>query len=193
LVPKRLNRRLAKQVLGENVMTATLAAALANVLNFVIFAMIAIWYVAPWLASRQRAEALAPLLWVQAFRHIALQIFSAQQFGFAVSDGTRDQIAAGDLIGMLLAVAAIGALRYLWRIAPILIWLLVLETAFDLVYTAALGAREQLYASASGVTWLIVSFYVPLLWVSLGLIVWQMYSRRDEPLTFAAKPSEFAH
>jgi len=166
-------------------MILTLAAALANVLNFVIFAMIATWYVAPWLSTRQRAEALAPLLWIQAFRHIALQIFSAQQFGFAVSDSTRDQIVAGDLIGTLLAVAAIGALRYRWRVAPLLIWLLVAETAFDLVYTAALGAREQLYASASGVTWLIVSFYVPLLWVSLGLIVWQMYSRRNEPLSVA--------
>ena len=43
-------------------MVLTLAAALANVLNFIIFAMIATWYVAPWLATRQRAEALAPLL-----------------------------------------------------------------------------------------------------------------------------------
>ena len=57
-------------------MILTLAAALANALNFIIFAMIATWYVAPWLATRQRAEALAPLLWVQAFRHIAFCRFS---------------------------------------------------------------------------------------------------------------------
>lgn len=170
-------------------MSLTSAAALANVLNFVIFIMIAVWYLAPWLAARQRADALAPLLWVQAFRHVALQIFSAQKFGFAVSDGARDQIAAGDVIGMLLAVAAIVALRYRWGLATFLIWLLVAETALDLIYTAALGIREQLYASASGVTWLIVSFYVPLLWVSLGLIVWQMLSRREEPLSPTPKPS----
>jgi hypothetical protein len=169
-------------------MTLTLAAALANVLNFVIFMMIAVWYVAPWLAARNRAEALAPLLWVQAFRHVALQIFSAQKFGFAVTDGARDQIVAGDLIGMALALAAIVALRYRSRIAAPLIWLLIAETAIDLVYTAALGMREQLYASASNVTWLIVSFYVPLLWVSLGLIVWQMYSRGNEPLTHGPSP-----
>jgi len=170
-------------------MTLTLAAALANVLNFAIFAMIAVWYVVPWLTSQTRAGALVPLLWVQAFRHIALQIFSAQQFGFAVSNSTRDHIVAGDLIGMLLAVAAISALHYRLRMATLLIWLLVVETIFDLVYTAALGLREQLYASASSVTWLIVSFYVPLLWVTLGLIVWQMYSRRKEPLSFVRKPS----
>ena len=171
-------------------MTLTSAAAIANVLNFVIFIMIAVWYVAPWLAERPRAKALAPLLWVQAFRHVALQIFSAQKFGFAVSDSARDQIVTGDVIGMLLAVAAIVALRYCWRrLATFLIWLLAAETTLDLVYTAALGVREQLYASASNLTWLIVSFYVPLLWVSLGLIVWQMYSRRDEQLLPTSKPS----
>jgi hypothetical protein len=170
-------------------MTLTSAAAIANVLNFVVFIMIAVWYVSPWLAARPRSEALTPLLWVQAFRHVALQIFSAQKFGFTVSDSARDQIVTGDAIGMLLAVAAILALRYRWRVAPFLIWLLAAETAVDLVYTAALGAREQLYASASNLTWLIVSFYVPLLWVSVGLIIWQMLSRRDEPLLPTSKPS----
>jgi hypothetical protein len=168
-------------------MTLTSAATIANVLNFVIFIMIAVWYVAPWLAARPRARALAPLLWVQAFRHVALQIFSAQKFGFAVSDSARDQIVTGDVIGMLLAVAAIVALRYRSRAAPFLISLLVVETALDLVYSAALGFSERLYESASSVTWLIVSFYVPLLWVSLGLIVWQMISRRSEPLWLVLK------
>jgi hypothetical protein len=167
-------------------MTLTSAAALANVLNFVIFAMIAIWYVAPWLATQQRAEALTPLLWVHAFRDVALQIFSAQHFGFAVSDGTRDVIVAGDLIGMILAVASIIALRYRVVMAPLLIWALVAETAFDLVYTSILGVREQLYETASAVTFLIVAFYVPLLWISLGLVVWQLYSRRSEPLSLAS-------
>jgi len=170
-------------------MSLTLAAALANALNLVIFIMMTAWYVIPWLARRERADALVPLLWIQAFRHVALQIFSAQRFGFAVSDAGRDQIAAGDLIGMFLAIAAISSLRYRWRIAPLLIWALVAETAFDLVYTTALGVREQLFASASGLTWLIVCFYVPLLWISLGLVVWQMHSRRDEPLWSMPKSS----
>ena len=174
-------------------MILTLAAALANVLNFFVFALIVAWYVAPWLAAKPRAEALVPLLWVQAFRHIALQIFSAQHVGFAISDASRDQIAAGDLIGMVLAIAAIGSLRYYRRIASLMIWLLVAETAFDLVYTSLLGIREQVFASASNLTWVIVCFYVPLLWVSLGLIIWQMVVRRNEPLLPTAKSSSFVH
>jgi hypothetical protein len=166
-------------------MTLTAAAALANVLNFIIFVMIAVWYVAPWLASRPRAEALTVLLWVQAFRDVALQIFSAQHFGFAVSDETRDVIVFGDVIGAILALSSIVALRYRASIAPLLIWALVAETVFDLIYTSFLGVREHLYESASALTFLVVVFYVPMLWVSLGLVVWQLYSRRHEALSFA--------
>jgi hypothetical protein len=78
-------------------MSLTLAAALASVLSYGVFVTAAAWYMAPWLASRGRADALAPLLWVHVFRYVALQIFSAQQFGFAVSDSVRDQIASSDL------------------------------------------------------------------------------------------------
>ena len=163
-------------------MTLMSAAALASVLSFVIFAIIAVWYVAPWLATQQRAEALTALLWVHAFRHVALQIFSAQRFGFAVSDGARNQIATGDVAGMILAVIAIIALHYRARIAPVLVWVFVAETVFDLVSATVAGVREQLFATASAVTWLILTFYVPLLWVSLGLVVWQLYARHREPL-----------
>ena len=163
-------------------MTLMSAAGVATVLSFVIFAIMAIWYAAPWLGTQQRAEALAPLLWIHAFRHVALQIFSAQQFGFAVSNGTRDQIAAGDVAGAILAVTSIVALRYRARVAPLLVWVFVAESAFDLVNSTIAGVREQLFASASSVTWLILTFYVPLLWVSLGLIVWQLFSRRYEPM-----------
>jgi len=163
-------------------LSLTAIAGLANVLSLVMFTLLAVWYVAPWLGRLKRAEALTPLVWVNAFRHIALQIYSAQRFGFAVSDGARDQIAAGDVGGMILALGAIAALHYRSRLAPVLVWLLVLETALDLVHTTILGVQEQLYATASSLTFLIVAFYVPMLWVTLVLMAWQLISRRSEPL-----------
>jgi hypothetical protein len=166
-------------------MTLVSAAALASLLSIAVCLIAAVLYVAPWLGTQQRADALAPLLWVHAFRHVALQIFSAQQFGFAVSDETRDQIAGGDVIGMILAVAAIVALHYRVRAAPLLAWVFVAETALDLVNSTIAGIREHLFAAASGVTWLILTFYVPLLWVSLGLVVWQLCARRHETLSLA--------
>jgi hypothetical protein len=44
---------------------------------------------------------------------------------------------------------------------------------------------EQLLATASDLTWLMVIFYGPLLWVRLGLMVWQLYSRRHESICSA--------
>ena len=164
-------------------MNLTDVAGLANILSFLVFIMLAAWHVAPWLASRDRAQALVPLVWVHAFRHVALQIYSAQRFGFAVSDSARDQIAAGDVIGMMLAITALIALHYRAHAAVLLVWVLVVESAFDLIHTTILGIQEQLYATASGLTFLIVTFYVPMLWVTLGLMAWQLVSRRNEPLS----------
>jgi uncharacterized membrane protein len=84
---------------------------------------------------------------------------------------------------MILAVAAIVALHYRSRVAPLLVWVLVAQTAVDLVYTTILGVREHLYATATAVTFLIVAFYVPLLWMTVVLMAWQLCSRRKEPLT----------
>jgi len=164
-------------------MSLTLAAEIATALNFFIFTLAAVWYVAPWLGRQQRAAALTPLVWVQVFRDIALQIFSAQHFGFLVSSPTRDMIAYGDVAGTIIALIALVALRYRAGIAVHFAWILVLETVVDLLYGTVAGLHEQLFEKAFGVTWMILAFYVPVLWVSLGLIVWQLYARRDEPLS----------
>src|SRR5258708_724883 len=132
LASGRAEQRVVISAVRGNAMSPMPAAALASVLSFVMFAIMTGLYVAPWLAIRQRAEALIPLLWVHAFRHVALQIYSAQQFGFAVSDRARDAIAACDVTCMVLAVISIVALHYLLRMAPVMVWALVAATLVDL-------------------------------------------------------------
>ena len=164
-------------------MDPALAALIANSLSFVLCVMAAAWYVVPWLKSQDRATALASLLWLHAFRHVALQIFSAQQAGFAVPNDLRDQIAYGDVLGMVLAVAALIALRYHSSLAIPLVWVFVVETVIDLSNAMAGGMREGMMVVANGVTWMILTFYVPVLWTSLALMVWQLWSRRRQPLS----------
>jgi hypothetical protein len=65
------------------------AQAAAQFLSLFVFATLARWYMVPWLATRSRAEALAPRLWVHVFRYVALQAFSAQRDGFPIFDGGR--------------------------------------------------------------------------------------------------------
>ena len=165
-------------------MTAYLvpAQAGAQLISLFVYAMIARWYVAPWLKSRGRDDALIALLWVHVFRYIALQAFSAQRDGFPISDAGVMEIVAGDLGGAILAFITIVLLRYRVGIAIGLAWLLVFETIYDTVSNIRGGIREHLMGAAGGVTWLVLVSFVPMIIVSLVLLVWQLYARRSDAL-----------
>src|SRR4029453_4544623 len=104
----------------------------------------------------------------------------SQAFGFAIPDGTRDAIVYGDLLGMALALATLSALRFRSRLAVPLAWVFVVATVLDLGNAAVAGIREELFDKAADVTWLILTFYVPLLWVSVVLVAWSVWTRRRE-------------
>ena len=161
------------------------AGLTANALSFVAFILIACWYAAPWLRAASREKALTVLLWINAFRFVALELFSAQRAGLAIPDDLRDQIAYGDVAGAILAVICIFALRRRSRAAIPLTWIFALATFLDLANALVGGFRHQMMAFVHDVPWLILCFYVPVLWVALVLIVWQLISRRGEELAYA--------
>jgi hypothetical protein len=162
------------------------AQASAQLVSLIVYAAIAAWYVAPWLRSRSRADALIALLWVHVFRYVALQVFAAQQHGFPISNEGAAEIVIGDVAGAAMAFVTIALLRYRVRLAIPLAWLLVAETAYDTVTNVHGGVREHLMGAASGTTWLVLVFYVPLVVVSAVLIAWQLYARRHDALDAAA-------
>jgi hypothetical protein len=77
---------------------------------------------------------------------------------------------------------AIALLRRRVRLAIPFVWLLAAETAYDTVTNIHGGIQEHLMGAASGVTWLILVFFVPMVVVSGVLMIWQLYSRRNEGL-----------
>src|SRR5579864_5704400 len=88
--------------------------------------------------------------------------YSAQHVGFPISDVALRAIVYGDLAGAVIAMTAIVALRYRYRAAIPLIWLLVATTVVDTVLNITDGVRENLFGAATGITWMVVSFYVPM-------------------------------
>jgi len=158
------------------------AQASAQLLSLIVLGAIARWYVVPWLNIRARADALIALLWVHVFRYVALQVFSAQRDGFPISDGGAMEIVLGDVGGAILAFITIALLRHRVRLAIPLAWLLAAETVYDTVANIRGGVREHLMGAAGGVTWLVLSFFVPMVVVSGVLLIWQLYSRRREAL-----------
>jgi hypothetical protein len=159
----------------------------------IVFGAIARWYAVPWLRRRARADALIALLWVHVFRYAALQVFSAQRDGFPISDGGAMEIVVGDVAGAIMAFVTIALLRHGMRLAIPLAWLLVAETAYDAVSNIHGGVREHLMGAASGVTWFVLVFFVPMVVISVVLLVWQLYSRRSEAIDSAARRSTDAY
>ena len=158
------------------------AQAGAQFISVFVYALVAKWYVAPWLSTRKRADAIIALLWVHVFRYVALMTFSAQRDGFPISDEELFNIVIGDVAGAALALAAIVALRYRARLGIALTWLLAVETIFDTVTNIRSGVREHLMGAAGGTTWLILVFYVPAVVVSIIFLIWQLSTRRGERL-----------
>jgi hypothetical protein len=160
----------------------TPAQAVAQLLSLIVFAAVARWYVAPWLAKLSRAQALTALLWVHVFRYVALQVFAAQREGFPISPGGAMEIVVGDVAGAVLAFVAIALLRARSRLAVPVAWVLALETVYDTYSNISGGVREHLMGAATGVTWMVLSFFVPMVVVSCVLLIWQLYARRREAL-----------
>jgi hypothetical protein len=158
------------------------AQAGAQLVTLLVFIVIARWYVAPWLAARGRAEALIALLWIHVFRYVALQIFAAQREGFPISMDGALEIVIGDVGGAVIAFAAIVLLRQRISAGIVLCWLLIAETATDTFLNIRGGVEEHLMGAATGVTWMILVFFVPAIIVSLGLMAWQLVSRRHQAL-----------
>jgi hypothetical protein len=94
------------------------------------------------------------------------------------SDGNRHR----DATGAFIAYFAIILLRNKSRLAVPLAWLLALETLYDTVSNIRGGVSENLMGAASGITWLTLVFFVPMVVVRVLLLLRQLYARRSEAI-----------
>ena len=87
------------------------------VLSLIVYALIAKWYVAPWLAEKPIHRALMPLIFPHAFRHIGLTFFVPGVVAQPLPSFFATTVAYGDFISGLLALLALVALRGGWGLA----------------------------------------------------------------------------
>ncbi len=150
-------------------------------LSLLVYACIAFWYVAPRLSQMQREAALAPLLWVHAFRIVGGTILAPGAVEAAVPMDFRVMIGYGDLATAFLALVALIALRLRFRGAIPLVWLCIGVGLLDTVNAIIQSLRYSVFNYALGVNWVIVTLYVPALLVSSLLIFMQLLSSRRAP------------
>src|SRR5919106_2158154 len=168
-----------------------LAAAnlLASLLSFAAAITIGVWYLAPAVQQRPLADALTVLLWFHTPRFIALQIFSAADIGGLAAPTTAQRtIAFGDVATDTLAILPIGTLRRPFRTGRLLAWLVAVIGTADLISATVIGIDNDITDTASDWTWFVLAFYVPILWVTAVMLLWQLTSRRAEPLAERPPP-----
>lgn len=139
---------------------------LQNTLSLVVYALLARWYVWPRLRDRTREEAVVPLLWVHAFRHIALTMVASTQFDATVPRDWLLELAYGDLLATVLALASIFAIRWKWKSALRLVWVFNIVGLANLANVFFKSVMLDVTHYHLGVGWYIATFYVPALWIS---------------------------
>ena len=151
-------------------------------LSLAAYALIGLWYVAPRLSRLPREIALAPLLWVHAFRVVGGTILAPGAVDAGVPMEFRVMIGYGDLATAFLALLALVALRARSNGAIPLVWLCVTVGMVDTVNAIIQSVRDNVFTYPLGVNWVIVAIYVPALLVSSLLIFMRLLSPDRSPV-----------
>src|SRR6267143_2245152 len=151
-------------------------------LSLAAYALIAFWYVVPRLSRLPREVALAPLLWIHAFRIVGGTILAPGAVDPGVPMEFRTMIGYGDLATSVLALLALIALRARLPADLAVVWLCIGVGLVDTVNAIIQSLRFSVFAYPLGVNWVIVSMYVPALLVSSLLIVMRLLGPNRPPV-----------
>ena len=150
-------------------MTAQQVFGVQVLLSFVVYGLVAKWYLAPRLATLPLAAALQPLLVLHAFRHLGMVFLVPTVVGPALPRAFALPAAYGDLLAGLLALAAIATLRAGASIAIPLTWLFNVLGLLDLV--------NAFYQGLSNDVQLASAYYIPTFIVPAFVITHLMMFR----------------
>ena len=125
-------------------------------------------YVWPALRRLRRADALRPLLVLHAFRFVGLAFIVPGVVSPDLPAAFARPAAYGDVIAALLALVALAGLRT--RFGTLLVWVFSIWGSADLLYAFYEGNQGGLQVGRLGATYFLVTFAVPLLLITHGLI-----------------------
>ncbi len=134
-------------------------------LSTVAFALLAAWYLWPWLARQSRETALQILIWPHVFRHIGMMFLAAGAVKTALPEAFSIPAAYGDLTAAGLAFLAIITLRFRPALAKAPVWIFGIVGFTDLIYAVTLGTLNRADLDMGATFW-IPALIVPALLIS---------------------------
>jgi len=154
-------------------MTAQQIFGLQVLLSFLVYGLVARWYVTPRLAPLPLHAALQPLLVLYATRYLGMVFLVPTVVGPVLPAGFAVPAAYGDLLAALLALAALVALHARAPISLPLTWLFNVVGLLDLINAFYQGLRNDVQLGAA---YFIPTFAVPAL-VITHLMMFRMLVR----------------
>jgi hypothetical protein len=143
-------------------MNATVLFVTQVTLSLLSFGLIARWGIYPRLRDRSLRDALTPLLLFDTLRTIGLIVLVPGLVDAALPAAFAIPAAAGDMLAVVLAFAALVAVRTGWRVAPALVWLFTVEGLADFITATTQGLRLDVVThNQLGVAWLLPTYGVP--------------------------------
>jgi hypothetical protein len=159
-------------------MDAFTVFGIQNFFSFLVFGLLAWWFVWPWLRSIDRTNAFTALTFVHALRPIGATVLVASVAGTALPRDFTEQVAYGDLATSVLAVVTLFALRARLGSAIALVWLTNIVGTVDLVNALVGGLRYDIPRLGMGSFWYVVTILVPILWIAHALAFLLLLRRR---------------
>ena len=140
-------------------------------MSFVVFGLVAKFYIWPHLQILDREAALLPLVVPHTFRFTGLSFLVPGVVSSSLPSAFAAPAAYGDLVAAILALAASLALSKRWPLSILLIWLFNVWGAADLIFAFVNGLFIiNLDARMLGAAFYIPTAFVPPLLVTHGLI-----------------------
>ncbi|WIG61494.1 MAG: hypothetical protein OJF49_004242 [Ktedonobacterales bacterium] len=163
-------------------MNTTLVFVTQFTLSLLSFGLIARWVIYPRLRDRPLRDALTLLLLFETLRTIGLIDLVPGLVDAALPAGFIIPEAVGDMLAVVLAFAALVAVRSNWRVATALVWLFTVEGLADFINATAQGLRLDIVThNQLGLAWLLPTYGVPAFAVAqLIVIALLLYHARRE-------------
>jgi hypothetical protein len=162
-------------------MDIRLLFGLSILLSFVAFGLVTKLYIWPRLRTLERDDAILPLLLPHTFRFIGLSFLVPGVVSPSLPSAFAVPAAYGDLIAVILAVAASIALFKRVSVATALVWLFNVWGAADFLFAFYQGLfGVQLDARMLGAAFFIPTVIVPAGLITHGLIFWLLVRPASE-------------
>lgn len=123
-----------------------------------------------WARRFSSVQVLEWLLWLHVPRSVPLGLLAPGQVS-GVPAEVASTIAWGDFTSAALALMAIVALRTSSERAAPWLWAFTVISCLDIVTALVLGLGSGVYQHALGVSWFVLTLYVPIVCVSQAAFV----------------------